>query len=246
MSFAFGAFNTATVDGITATLTEWPAPGVRTEAVDVLDGAWWGRTGFDPLTMRFDVLLRAATPSAVLALRDTLIAGCPLDALQPLTVEAGDGWVWQATPASFPAFARGLWISGVECQLRGQVNFFVPDGCAYADPDETATGTMSATITRAKGNLPSLPTITIEGSFSSVVVTIGGQPVTVTADVAPGQKLVLDYRSMSFGVWSGATKVAHAALSDWSRRALPLGSTAVTTTGGSVTSVAVAANSRRI
>lgn len=246
MSFTFGAFNTATTDGITATLTEWPAPGVRSETVDILNGAWWGRTGFDPLTITFDLLVRSATPESVLALRDTLIAGCPLDSLQPLTVEAGDGWTWRATPASLPTFTRGLWVSGVECQLRGQISFLVPDGVAHASPDEIATGTTSATITRAKGNLPSLPKITIEGTFSSVVVTIGGQPVTVTATVTAGRQLILDFQAMTFGVWSGTTKVAHAALSDWTPRTLPLGSTTVSTSGGSVSSVTVAANSRRL
>lgn len=246
MSFTFGGFNTATVDGLTATLTEWPAPGIRAETVDLLDGVWFARTGLDPLTVSFDVLLRAATPAEVLTLRDTLLASCPLGALQPLTVETGDGWVWNAVPASLPTLTRGLWIKGVECQLRGPVAFLVPDGCAYANPDEIAVGVTSATITRAMGNMDSLPTITIQGTFSSVVVTIGGQPVTVTANVATGQRLILDWRAMSFGVWAGATKVAHAALSDWTPRTLPMGSTTVTATGGSVTSVTVAANSRRI
>lgn len=250
MSFTFGAFNTAAHPGMLATLKAWPSPTLKPETVDLLDGTFYARTGIAPTTFEFDVRLSAATPAQVLALRDELVAGCsPALGVQALVPEVGAGWVWWAATQAIDDFKRGLWIKGVECQLRGTLAFLVPDGVGWANPDETATGTASVTITRTKGNLPSHPKITVGGPFSSVTLNIGGREITVDVPVAAGQRLVLDWQHLDFGVWAGGVKVAHAAkgMSTFERVSLPLGATPVTAsaTGGSVSSLTVAANSRR-
>lgn len=249
MSFAFGSFDTD-VPGMLATLRAWPSPNLKPETVPLLDGEFYARTGLGPVRFTFDVLLQAATPAGVHALRDQLVAGCsPLLGVQALVPETGEGWLWWAAAVEISDFDRGLWINNVECQLRGQVTFEAPEGVGWSNPDETASGSTSATITRTRGNLPSFPTITIEGAFSAVAVHIGAATVDVDVPVAAGQRLVLDYQKLDFGVWAGAVKVAHAApgMSDFTRHSLPLGAATITTTatGGAVTSVGVAANSRR-
>lgn len=248
--FTFGSFDTDAVPGILATLRAWPAPNLKPETVPLLDGEFYARTGLGPVQFVFDVLLRASTPAGVHALRDQLVGACsPLLGVQALVPETGEGWVWWAATSEVSDFERGLWVNNVECHLRGQVTFLVPEGVGWANPDETATGAPSATITRTRGNLPSFPTITVEGNFDGVAVQVGAATVDVDVPVAPGQRLVLDYQGLDFGVWAGAVKVAHAApgMTDFTRHALPLGATTVTATptSGTVTSVGVAANSRR-
>ncbi|MDO5533235.1 MAG: hypothetical protein Q4F65_01100 [Propionibacteriaceae bacterium] len=250
MSFTFGTFNTAEVEGITATLKAWPGPALKPETVELLDGAFYARTGHGPVVFDFDVRLAAATPAAVLALRDRLVAGvAPEVGLQALVPEAGEGWVWWAATSQVSEFTRGLWINGVECQLAGTVSFLVPDGVGWANPDDTASGSTSATITRTRGTWRSFPKLTVQGAFGGVRITAGSYALTVTVPVAAGQRLELDFQAMDFGVWQGTTKVAHAApgMSRFDRLALPLGATTITAaaTSGSVSSLTVAANSRR-
>lgn len=248
--FVFGSFNTDSVPGILATLRAWPAPNLKPETVPLLDGEFYARTGLGSVQFVFDVLLRASTPAGVHALRDQLVAGCsPLLGVQALVPETGEGWVWWAAASEVSDFERAGWTPGALCQLRGQVTFLVPEGVGWANPDETATGATSATITRTRGNLPSFPTITVEGNFGGVAVQIGAVTVDVDVPVAAGQRLVLDYQHLDFGVWAGSVKVAHAApgMDDFTRHTLPMGATTITATptSGTVTSVSVAANSRR-
>lgn len=250
MAFQFGDFNTRAVPGIRATLKAWPGPGLRPETVDLLDGAFYARTGLAPVVFSFDVLLWAETPAAVLGLRDQLVGAVgPALGVQAFTPEAGDGWLWWATCSHVSDFTRGLWVKGDECQLLGEVSFLVPEGVGWATPDDTAEGATSATITRTRGNLPSHPTITVEGAFQGVRVQAGAFVLDVAAPLAAGQRLVLDYKELDFGVWAWATKVAHAArgMSRFDRLELPMGSTTVTATatGGAVSRLSVAANSRR-
>lgn len=249
MSFEFGDFDTAAHSGIVATLKAWPAPRLKPETVDALDGAFYARTGLGPLELSFDVRLSATTPAAVHALRDQLLAACaPHRGLLALRVETGDDWLWWATPSAVSDFTRGLWINGLECQLRGELTFLAPDGFAWASPDDTGTGASPVTITRTKGNLPSYPTITIEGTFSAVAVEVGAVEVNVDLPLTAGQRLVLDYQAMDFGIWDGVAKIAHAApgMDNFTRPLLPLGDTVVTATatGGAVTSLTVKSNSR--
>ncbi len=250
MSFTFGAFDTAEEAGITATLKAWPGPALKPETVELLDGAFYARTGHAPAVFSFDVLLSALTPAAVLALRDRLVAGVsPELGLQALVPEAGEGWVWWAATSHVSEFTRGLWIKGVECQLRAEVSFLVPDGVGWANPDDTAAGSTSATITRTRGTWHSFPKLTLQGAFGGVRITAGAYVLDVAVPVTAGQRLELDFQTMDFGVWQGTTKVAHAApgMSRFDRLALPLGATTITAaaTSGSVSSLTVAANSRR-
>lgn len=252
MSFRFGDFDTASEPGILATLKAWPGPALKPETVDLLDGAFYARTGLAPAALTFDVRLQAATPEAVHTLRDRLIAGCaPTSGLQALVPETGEGWRWWAACSAISEFTRGLWVRGLQCQLRADVSFIAPEGVAWANPDDTATGTTSATITRTRGNLPSYPTITVEGAFGGVTIAAAGQQVTVAVPVTAGQRLVLDYNAQEFAVWSGAVKVRHAApgMDSFQRFTLPpSGATTITASpsSGTVSKVTVAANSRRV
>ena len=251
MSFRFGEFDTAVVEGVTATLKAWPSLTLSPETVDLLDGVLYARTGYGSLTFEFDVLLSARTPAEVHALRDQLVAACaPTGALLALIPETGEGWRWWAACSALPAWQRGLWIGGVECQLRGTVAFLIPGGVGWAVPDEVFTGASSVAVVRSKGNLASYPTITMVGPFSGVTVTAGEFTLGVDVRVLAGQRLVLDYNTMDFGVWAGGVKVAHAApgMSRFDRLSLrPSASTVVSAVAGSgaVSSLTVAANSRR-
>ena len=253
MSFRFGEFDTADVPGVLATLTAWPGLALTPETVDKLDGAFYARTRLGGVAFTFDVLLSARTPEEVHTLRDRFVAGCsPTVGLQALTPETGEGWVWYASVSEYSDFTRRLWVKGVECQLRASVSFLVPDGVGWAVPDETAAGATSVTLARKLGNLPSFPTVTIEGALPKGVrlMVDGVAFVDVTTPVSAGQRLVLDYQKVEFAVWAGAVKVAHAAggMSTFARLSLPLGQTVLSATpigSGSVQSVTVAANSRR-
>ncbi|MDO4717416.1 MAG: hypothetical protein Q4B08_07610 [Propionibacteriaceae bacterium] len=250
MGFEFGSFRTDSLPGCTATLSAWPSPALKPEMIETPDGAFYARTSIGPITFSFDVLVMAATPSAVHTLRDQFVAGChPEGGLQALTPDSGEGWFWWATLSNITAFERGLWVPGANCQLRGGAHFTAPDGVGWARPDETASGATSATITRTKGNLGSFPRIEVRGTFTRVTVTVGGQPITISTPVAAGQKLVLDYNLLDFAVYSETgTKLRHVAekMSTLRRISLPLGSTPVTTTTeGTVTAVSVEANSRK-
>lgn len=250
MAFQFGGYDTRNEAGVLATLTAWPSPALTPETVDLLDGAFYARTRRGPVTFTFDLLLTGRTPAAAHALRDRLVGACaPAGELRALIPETGEGWTWWAAVSALSEWTRGVWINGVECQLRGQVSFLVPDGLGWATPDEVAAGTGSATITRTKGNLPSFPTIELAGPFDGVTVTVAGQLVTVAAKVTAGQRLVLDYHALDYGVWAGGAKVAHAAgaMSHLDRLTLPMGASTVTAaaTGGAVSSLTIKANSRR-
>ncbi len=251
MSFKLGDFDTAEEAGLLATLKAWPAPVLTPEAVDALDGEFYARTRREPLVFEFDLILKAQTPAGVLAIRDRLVDACaPHRGLQALTPEAGEGWIWWASARFGGDFTRGLWVNGLECQLRSSVAFRVPDGLGWAAPDDTAAGTTSANINR-RGNAPSFPRLTLEGDFEAVRVTAGGSSVDVAVPVTPGRRLVLDYQGQDFGVWAGAVKVAHAAggMSHFDRLTLPVGPSTITAAplgGGTVSALSVAANSRRL
>lgn len=255
MSFRFGDLDTSTVEGVTATLKSWPSLTLSPETVELLDGAFYARTGYGSLTFEFDVLLSAPTPAAVHALRDLLVGACaPTGGLQALIPETGDGWRWWAACASLPKWERGLWIGGVECQLRGVVAFTVPDGVGWAYPDRSASApaaaSASVTITPA-GNLAAHPTLTVGGvAPGGVRLTVGAWVLDVSTPIALGQTLVLDYGGRDFGVWKGGIKVAHAApgMSHFRRLALTPQHAhtvqAAPLAGGSV-SLTIAANSRK-
>lgn len=250
MSFRFGSYDTALVAGVTATLRAWPGPSLKPETVELPDGVFYARTGLGPIEFVFDVLLTASTPLLVHALRDRLVSALsPHLGLQALTPETGEFWRWWAAASRVSEFRRGLWIKGVECQLRSEVAFTVPDGVGWAYPDDSATGGTSVTLTRTKGNLPSYPTITIGGGFNGVTIKAPSFEVDVLVAVPSSQRLVLDYQAMDFGVWQSSVKVAHAAegMSHFDRLMLPLGPSTISATAkaGTVPSITVAANSRR-
>ena len=251
--FALGDFTVATISGLSAVLQEWVAlPGLSTDTVEVpgADGAFFAGQTVGQGRWVFDLTASAATPAGVLALANQVAAACaPGAGLQPLLLDVATGWVWYAVAAEQIKWKRGVWVPGGECVLLGTLTLAAPSGYGYAVPDETATSATSVTITRAKGNLPSFPRIEIAGVFSAVTLTIGGKPLTVTAPVASGQKLVLDYADLDFAVYNaGGVKVRHAAqgMSSFERVMLPVGEpvTVAASTSG-VTSVAVKANSRR-
>jgi phage-related protein len=257
MSFVFGGFDTALSDGVTATLQTWPSmPGVTVETVDVpgMDGAFFAGSRLGQGGFVFDVVLQADTPAGVLALADQVSAACDQDlGLQDLTPEGAEGWVWRAVAAAPVAWPRGLWVPGLECQLRDVLSFQCPDPYGYRQVDElfTGPGPGAVTVNRQYGNRASFPKIEIQGALTvsqTVTLTVGGIAVQVTGPLTSGQVLRLDYQSMDFGVWAGATKVASAVprMSRYDRLTLPIGNATVAlATTGTVSGVNVWANSRR-
>lgn len=253
--FKLGAFDTDEIPGLEAILQTWPGlPGLSVETVDVpgQDGAFFAAQHLGQGAFAFDLTITTTTPAGALTLASVVAEACaPGIGLQPLALDIAPGWVWYAVAAQELKWQRGLWVPGAQCTLKAPLTFQCTDPYGYASPDETAAGGTSATITRAKGNVPSFPRIEIAGAFSAVDLTVGGVPLAVEVPVAAGQALVLDYADLDFAVYDAdGVKVRHAApgMSSFDRFALPVGHPVTVTAaavGGAVSSLTIKANSRR-
>jgi len=253
--FQYGEFNTSDVDGLEAVLQSWPGlPGLAIETVEVpgQDGAFYAAGRLGQGGFGFDLTITSDTPAGALSLASGVAEACaPSHGLQPLALDLAPGWVWYAAAAAELKWARGLWVPGAQCTLKAPLTFQCPDPYGYAVPDETASGTTTATIDRTRGNVTSWPRIEVQGTFTAVHLDVGGDGLDVEVAVAAGERLVLDYADMDFAVWdaAGTSKLRHATkgMSHYDRLALPLGETVVTATptGGTVTALAIKANSRR-
>lgn len=262
--FTFGGFDAMAVPGLYAVLSAWPGmPEVQlhTVASPGRDGVFFADAALSSGEWTFDLTAVASSPEAVLAITDQVAHALnPRQGQQALRVDVAPGWTWSAVVSSLSSWSRVFWVPGSECRLSATVTLATPDSYGYATPDEEWSWGQGAsnlaggvTLTREKGNADSFPTIEIGGVLSaaqSVTLSLDGQPVTVTGPLATGQVMRLDYADMDFGVWSAAgVKVRSLvpSMSSFTRLTLPVGeSTFAASSGGTLSSVKVQANSRRV
>lgn len=257
MSFTFGSFSTEEA-GAVATLLRLPSfAGLTVDTIEATgsDGLLLGGTTRSKATYEFDVITApSATPLAAADARDALaLALDPTRGLGDLAFDAAPGWKWRAIVAAPIEWERMSWWPG-GYRFRGKAIFDALEayGRAVADERWPYSSPGNRTVTRAKGNARSHPTIEIEGVLSAgqqVTITVGTLAVVVSGPLAVGQVLRLDYDRFDFARWNGSTKVASAirAMSTlaraelWPHTATPF---KVSTTG-TVTRAELIANSRR-
>lgn len=257
MSFTFGTFDTDEA-GAVATLLRLPSfAGLTVDTLEAAgsDGLILGGTTRSKATYEFDVITAASpTPAAAGDARDAIaLALDPARGLGDLSFDAAPGWLWRAIVAAPIEWERHSWWPG-SYRFRGTVSFDALEAYGRLADDErwTYTGPGNRTVTRAKGNARSYPTVEIEGTLTAaqkVTVTVGDVVVAVSGPLTAGQVLRLDYDRFDFGRWSGSTKVASAigAMSTldraelWPHAATPF---RVSTTG-TATRAELIANSRR-
>lgn len=256
--FKFGGFDTANVDGLSAVLKVWPGLGeVTTDVVTSAghDGVFYAGASLAPTRFGFNLYARGVDPADVLGVAETVSGAlAPHGGLRDLEIDVAPGWVWRVNTDSPIDWARGKWVPGHECYLFAEVEFLAADPYGYALPGESwqweTVGSRS--VTRAKGNVDSFPTVEIEGALTgsqSVTITVAGRQVKVDGPLTSGRVLRLDYQNADFGIWNGATKVSSVVkrMSSFDMLTLPAGSSTVAvSTTGSVTNVRVDANSRRL
>lgn len=261
----FGDFSTADHEGVYMVaegLPGLPAVDVAEVATPGRDGSMFAAATLGAASWSFEVVIRQNTLQAVLDAAAVLNAALhSAKGLQDLAVSWLPGWAWRAVCTGGVQWDRRGWRTrGTAYELVGQVAFHCPNPYARAVPDESWAWTTGfaalasgATVTRVKGNVPSLPVVEIAGVFgsgASIAVTIGGETVTIAGPLASGQVLRLDWQEMDFGIWNGATKQASVVgrMSSFERLALPAGPSTfkVALSAGSLTRVDLIANSRRI
>lgn len=262
-SIRFGEWDSADVDGVFVVLDAWPGlPSVSAQLVESpgMDERFFASGSLAAGGFTFDVLVRGVQPAAVTELASQVGAVMhPQAGLQDLELSWLPGWVWRAVADGGVSWSRRRWVPGSVCELSGQVSFTVPDPYGYAVPDESwewldGFGALAGgvTVTRVRGNVPSLPVVEVEGVIGSggLTVEVGGVSVQVAAQVASGWVLRLDWREMDFGLWEDGVKVSSVvgAMSGFERPSLPVGDSTVRVDpgSGSLSRVTVWANSRRI
>lgn len=257
--FALGDLDALATPGLKAVLQELPAfPEVELATVKApgRHGEFFAQATLGAATWTFDLQARAQDPWEALAITEQITRACnPLDGLRPLRIDIAPGFIWMAGVERTLKWARGRWVIGSDCRLNAVLDLRAPDPFGYAVPDETwawpGLPPGGAVVTRYQGNTNSTPTITITGTLSaahSVTVTLGDWSVQITGPLASGQRIVLDYPRMDFGVWAGDVKLASVVsrMAHYDPPSLPVGSypVSMTTTGGAP-ALQIAANSRR-
>lgn len=257
MSFTFGEFDTDSL-GLIATLRELPSiDGLQLETLEAVgtDGRILGGTTRSGTRFVFDVVLEGSSPAEAIAKSDEVaLALDPARGEQRLTLDALPGWQWAAILGATIRWQRVTWDAGAGYKLRADVAFdalgafgrpITEEAWQYLSPG-------NRTVKREKGNARSYPTVEIEGTLTAsqkVTVTVGDVTVDVTGPLQEGEVMKLDWESFDFGRWRGPVKVASVvrAMSTLDRAELWPGEEAAfnVSTTGSVTRIALVANSRR-
>lgn len=261
----FGEFSTADHPGVymvAESLPGLPDVDVSEVATPGHDGRTFAQATLGPGSWYFEIKIRRNTLQAVLDAAAVVNAALhPATGLQDLAVSWMPGWVWRAVCEGGVQWERGGWRTrGTSYELRGYVVFHCPNPYARAVPDDSwewtsglAALASGVNVTRARGNVESLPVVEIAGVIpanGSVAVTLAGRSVTIGGPLLAGQILRLDWEAMDFGIWNGAAKIASVVgrMSTFDPLSLPIGPVpfSVNPGAGSLSRVALRANSRRV
>lgn len=260
MSFKLGTFNTTSIDGFKAHLTEWPVLPVELALDDLPagDGALFYKSRFTSTEWVFNLELTGSSVSDVMDKADTISqalnpqlpgAGGPKD----FTPNALEGWVWKGIIAGIVSWERDevLWFSdrGIS-RLKGTVTISTPNPYGYAVMAPVVLSAPGALALKGTGNTRYYPTLEFKGVLSSTqrFVAAGMQ---IYGPLTAAQTLVLDFENMDFYIKTTATgaKVANVAdrFNPFSRvSGVDNTNVNVSVNGGTFTQVVARVSARRI
>lgn len=213
MSFILGGVSTETLEGVTATLTEWPSlGGLEIDSTDIpgRDARFFGGATRKVSRFGFDVLIEGATPAETYARRDAFVGLLdPSRGPRPLVVENDTAWEWpDVLVAEEINWGRYGWAFGLGFRLRAQVVLETqadPSG-REVDPEFVVVDP-SASFTLGAGNTSAYPRVQFEvdGAAGPWVVTVGAFSVSIDGGGLPAGRVVdLDWDRMMFSVTDAA------------------------------------------
>lgn len=212
MSFKLGTFDTDSIPGFKAILTEWPSLPVDL-ALDQLpagDGALFYRARMTETEWVFNLELTGDDIDDVMSKADqvSMALNPLLHGLQPFTPNAaGDEWVWQGVLGAPVPWERDkvIWFSdqGV-CRLASQATIVTPNpyGVAVGEP-VVLSGDGSMALS-GQGNTTFFPVVEFRGVLSAAQELIVGG-TQVQGPLTAAQTLVLDFGQMDFYIKTTAT-----------------------------------------
>lgn len=212
MSFKLGTFDTDSVKGLKAILTEWPMLPVEL-ALDELpsgDGSLYYRSRMTKTEWVFRLELTGTDVADVMAKADMISRELnpKLHGLQDFTPNAaGDGWVWQGVLGQPISWERDkvLWFSdqGIS-RMAGVATIVTPNPYGYFEGAPVSLILPGILLLVGGGNTSFRPIIEFRGVLNSAQRFIAG-PVQVSGPLTDAQTLVLDFDELDFYIKTTAT-----------------------------------------
>lgn len=213
MSFKLGAFNTTSIAGFKAILTEWPMlpSEINLEELPAGDGSLYYRSRMTESEWVFNLELTGSSIASVLAKADLVSKALnpKLLGLQSFTPNAMDPWVWKGVLSGTVSWERDsvLWFSdqGV-CRLVGKATIVTPNPYGYSAVAPVVLLAPGTLALAGGGNTSYFPTVEFTGVLSSTQkFSLGG--MTVSGPLLVTETLVLDFGGMNFYIKNTATGV---------------------------------------
>lgn len=209
MSFVYGGVDTASLAGVTATLSEWPSLGglsVENASVPGFDGRVYGGATMEATAFTFDVIIHGETVEQVHQRRDNFIGMIdPSRGPRSMQLETDTGWTWHDVLVTAPAdWSRMTWQRGLGYRLRADVEFQTQRDPAALEavPSFVTVPADGVTHIHTQGNTASYPALTATSSSASGTSTmtfgIGDFEIVISGVIPSGNSVVLDWASMSF------------------------------------------------
>lgn len=211
MSFKLGTFDTDSVEGFKAILTEWPMLPVEL-SLDELpsgDGSLYYRSRMSETEWVFRLELTGSDVADVMAKADAISRALnpKIHGEQDFTPNAADDWVWQGVLGAPISWERDkvLWFSdqGIS-RMAGEATVVTPNPYGYSEGVPVSLSSSGVLSLAGEGTTSFYPTIEFRGVLNSAQRFNAG-PVQVAGPLAAGQTLVLDFENLDFYIKNTAT-----------------------------------------
>lgn len=212
MSFKLGSFDTDSVEGFKAILTEWPMLPVEL-ALDELpsgDGSLYYRSRMTETEWVFRLELTGSDVADVMSKADAISRALnpKLHGVQDFNPNAaGDEWVWQGVLGQPISWERDkvIWFSdqGIS-RMAGEATVVTPDPYGYSEGAPVSLSSPGTLSLVGGGTTSFYPTIEFRGVLNSAQRFIAG-PVEVSGPLTNAQTLVLDFGELDFYIKTTAT-----------------------------------------
>ena len=208
MSFKYGASDTASLAGVTATLEKWPSLGTLGLDTSQIEGQH-GRNFFgatiENSSFEFDVIISGDSAQEVFQRRDNFVGALdPERGPRPLVVEFDTLWQWENVMVSGGIeWERFGWERGSGFNLRGTVSFeTVGKPSAREVTPQSVPFSGSTLFTLSRGNTSTIPKLVFNAANPAGqdpwTVKIGSFTLSIASGIATGLRASLDWESWDF------------------------------------------------